>query len=83
MPPEMSNKEAIEMMQRCSEEIRQLRRRIETLEPKAAAYDDLSTVLRLLPKPSQGYGEDLVWILQKRMEELRPKPAPEPTGDAG
>ncbi len=82
MLPEMSNQEAIQMMQRCTEEIRQLRNRVAALEPKAAAYDDLSTVLRLLPKPSQGYGEDLVWTLQKRIEELTPKSAPEPAGGA-
>jgi hypothetical protein len=78
MPPEMNNKEAIQMMQRCVEEIRQLRNRVAALEPKAAAYDDLSTVLRLLPKAPLGYGEDLVWTLQKRIEELQPKPEPAP-----
>lgn len=62
--------EFLQMMQRCSEEIKMLRAHIARLEPKAAAYDDLSRVLSLLPRPSQGEGEDLVWRLEKRMAEL-------------
>lgn len=76
MPPEISNQEAIEMMNRCKEEIRGLRAQIDRIKPKADAYDNLACVLRLLPQPSQGMGEDLVWILDKRIRELEPKPAP-------
>jgi hypothetical protein len=74
MPPEISNQEAIQMMNRCKEEILSLRAIIERLQPKADAYDNLATVLRLLPQPRQGMGEDLVWTLKKRIEELQPKP---------
>lgn len=66
----MHDKEAAEMMNRCVSEITSLRRQIDTLAPKADAYDSITTILRLLPRPSQGYGEDLVWALKKRIDEL-------------
>ena len=75
MPPEISNKEAIEMMNRCKHEIVRLRATIDRLAPKADAYDNLVVVLGLLPKPSVGMGEDLVWALDTRIRELEPKPA--------
>lgn len=43
----------------------------------ADAYDNLVRVLRLLPQPSVGMGEDMVWILDKRIRELEPKPEAE------
>lgn len=69
---DMTNSEGIEMMTRCREEIRSLRVQIERLKPKADAYDNLAAVLRLLPQPGQGMGEDLVWTLDKRIKELKP-----------
>lgn len=72
MPPEISNKEAIEMMNRCKHEIASLKAVIGRLQPKADAYDNLAAIVRLLPQPSQGYGEDLVWVLDKRIRELTP-----------
>jgi hypothetical protein len=75
MPPEMSNAEAIEMMNRCRREIVELRAVIDRLKPKADAYDNLTTVLRLLPQPSVGMSEDVVWVLEKRIRELTPPPA--------
>lgn len=74
MPQEISNQEAIQMMERCKAEIQSLRLRIEHLQPKADAYDNLATVLHLLPRPSVGMGEDVVWTLNKRIRELQPKP---------
>lgn len=71
---EMTNKEAIEMMNRCKHEITGLRAEIGRLRPKADAYDNLASVLRLLPQPSVGMSEDLVWVLDKRIRELEPKP---------
>lgn len=67
----MHTNEAIEMMNRCKHEIVDLRAQIATLKPKADAYDNLGIVLRLLPQPSQGYGEDMVWRLEKRIGELK------------
>jgi len=74
MPPEINNAEAIQMMNRCKQEILSLRAVIARLEPKADAYDNLVRVLRLLPQPSVGMGEDMVWVLDKRIRELKPKP---------
>lgn len=71
----MDTKEALDMMNRCKQEIITLRAQIERLAPKADAYDKLAIVLGLLPHPSVGMGEDLVWTLDKRMRELQPKPA--------
>lgn len=73
----MDNQEAIEMMTRCKNEIISLRAMIDRLKPKADAYDNLATLLRLLPQPSIAMGEDMVWILDKRVRELQPK-NPEP-----
>jgi hypothetical protein len=77
MPAEtMNNKEAIDMMVRCKDEIRTLRARIDHLKPKADAYDNIAIVLRLLPQQSIGQagichmGEDVIWTLDKRIREL-------------
>lgn len=72
---EITNAEAIEMMNRCKHEIMGLRAEIARLAPKADAYDNLVTVLGLLPKPSVGYSEDMVWLLDKRIQELQSQPA--------
>lgn len=77
MPPTMSNQEAIEMMLRCKNEIQSLRAAIDRLQPKADAYDNLVTVLRLLPQKSVGMGEDLAWVLERRIKELSATPAEE------
>ena len=73
---DVTNAEAIEMMNRCKHEIMGLRATIDRLKPKADAYDNLASVLRLLPQPSVGMGEDMVWLLDKRIRELTPPPAP-------
>jgi hypothetical protein len=73
MTDSMTNAEAIEMMNRCKQEIIGMRATIDRLKPKADAYDNLVTVLRLLPQPSVGMGEDLVWTLDKRIRELKPE----------
>jgi hypothetical protein len=75
--PEISNQEAIEMMNRCKQEIIGMRATIDRLKPKADAYDNLVVVLGLLPRQSVGMGEDLVWILDKRIRELGPQPDPQ------
>lgn len=64
----MNDHEAIQMMKRCRDEIRQQRATIENLMPKAQAWDQLCKVLNLLPQPSQGYGEDLVWRLDEAIK---------------
>lgn len=74
---DMTNAEAMQMMTRCKAEIINLRAQVERLKPKADAYDSLATVLRLLPQPSIGASEDLVWTLENRMRELTKKDGPE------
>lgn len=67
----ISNIEAAEMAERAASEIESLRRINADLAPKAEAYEMISVILRLLPQPSQGYAEDMVWRLRTRAEELR------------
>lgn len=69
---DMSNQEAIQMMERCKNEIMTLRAQIDRLTPKADAYDNIATLLRLLPRQSVGMGEDMIWVLNKRIRELTP-----------
>lgn len=67
---ETDAREQIEMMRRTSAEIKQLRAQIAALQPKADAYDNMAALIGLLPKASRGYGEDLAWLLDKRIAEL-------------
>jgi len=71
---DITNAEAIEMMNRCKREILHLRTRLDRLAPKAQAYDNITAILRLLPEQSEAMGEDLVWALDKRIRELQPAP---------
>lgn len=70
----MTDKDTIDMIQRCIEEIEMLRRENDRLRPKAEAYGAITAILGLLPQPTQGYSEDIVWRLRKQIEELQPKP---------
>lgn len=70
----LKTEEFIEVMRRCRDEISELRAHIARIEPKAEAYDNITAILRLLPRPSATMGEDLVWRLNKRIAELT-KPA--------
>lgn len=69
----MNNRDAIQMAQRAVEEITMLRRAVSALEPKAEAYDLIHKIIGLIPGPSQGAGEDLVWRLNRQIEELKAK----------
>lgn len=66
----MQNEDIIDMAQRCVEEIKMLRAEIDNLRPKAHAYESITAILGLLPRPTQGYGEDIVWRLNKQIAEL-------------
>jgi len=82
----MKDADAIQMMMRCREEIVSLRRQIDRLAPKAEAYDAMTSILGMIPRPSQGFGEDLAWRLEKEIAELQRRmaepvatePAPDP-----
>lgn len=73
----MHDNQAIQMMQRCVEEITSLRGRLAIIEPKAEAYDLLSKVVGFVGDGgiSRGHGEDIVWRLKRQIEELTPQPA--------
>lgn len=77
----ITNQEAIDMMERCKQEIKNLRSMISYLQPKADAYDNLSAVLRLLPQKSMGMGEDITYRIDERIRELTPKKTDEVIGD--
>lgn len=70
MKPE---RELLDVMRRCSDEIKVLRSRIAYLQPKAEAYDNMASLISLLPRPSQGYEEDLAYALDRRIAELTQK----------
>jgi hypothetical protein len=67
----MNDKEAIDMMERASAEIKSLRRQIDILAPKAEAYDNMTALIGFLPRRAQGMSEDLAWRLDKRIDELK------------
>lgn len=69
----MYDKEAIEMMRRCLQDLEDLRRQRDILAPKAEAYEMLRSVVNLIPKASVGYGEDITWTLKKKIKELEAK----------
>ena len=72
----MNDKEAIDMMQRCVAELRDLRAQIQHLSPLADAYIALRDVIRMAG-PRNGMstaGQDIIWTLEKRIRELEPKP---------
>lgn len=71
----MNDKEAIDMMHRCIDEIETQRMIVSRLAPQAEAYELIRDIARaIIPRQSQGYGEDLIWRLKKKIEELQPKP---------
>lgn len=71
MTEEATNREMVQMMRRCSAEIKELRQQIAYLQPKAEAYENLALVLRLMPDQMQRtMSEDLTWVLDKRIREL-------------
>ncbi len=73
----MHDNEAIQMMRRASEEIKSLRRTIDQLAPKADAYDAIRQLQDLMPRRSQGMGEDVAYLLDRRIKELLSKPETE------
>jgi len=66
-----TKRELVEMMKRCSDEIKGLRGLIAQLQPKSDAYDNMAALIALLPKQSQSMGEDLAWKLDRRVQEVQ------------
>lgn len=71
----MNDKEAVQMMRRASDEIKTLRRTIEQLAPKADAYDAIRQMQDMMPRRSQGFGEDVAYLLDRRIKEIEDTPA--------
>lgn len=69
-PP--TTQEFVEMGKRASAEIKTLRNHIAQLAPKAEAYDNIARVLALLPQRSSVVGEDVAWMIDRRIKELTP-----------
>jgi DNA repair ATPase RecN len=67
---EINKRDIQQMIQRVIEEISMLRKENERLKPLANAYISIQQILDLLPQRSQGYSEDIVWLLKKQSEEL-------------
>lgn len=68
---DITKQEAVEMMRRCAAEIVGLRREVEHLRPLAEAYENIAKLLSLLPDTSRrAMSEDIVWQLNRRIEEL-------------
>lgn len=71
--PDPSREEFIAMGRRASDEIKNLRARLDNLAPKAQAYDAINHILDLLPQRSMGEGEDIAWRIDQRIAELTRK----------
>jgi len=72
----MNDKEAIDMMQRCAHELRSLRAQRDALAPMAEAYEVIRDIVRMAsPRSGGAMSIDLIWTLEKRIQELQPKPA--------
>lgn len=67
---DIAETEFLEMMRRCSSEIKMLRGTIDHLQPKADAYDNMAALIALLPRTSRVVGEDVAWMLDKRIREI-------------
>lgn len=55
----------LQMMRSASDEIKGLRRTIDNLAPKADAYDAIRQLQSMMPRQSQGFGQDVAWALDK------------------
>jgi hypothetical protein len=68
----MNDKEAIDMMHRCLEEVKSLRAQVAHLSPLAEAYIVLRDVVRMAAPRSgaSSMGQDVIWTLEKRIREM-------------
>lgn len=64
-----------EMLIRAGEEIRRNRETIARLSAKCEVIDMLSAMMNL-HRASSGYSMDILWEIQKTLEETAPKVAP-------
>jgi hypothetical protein len=62
--------EMIKMMRRASGEIKDLRKILDAIGPRAEAYEVIKKILSLVPGPVQGAGEDFAWTLDQEANKL-------------
>lgn len=69
--PEFDKGELNQLLIRAHDEITNLRKRNNEIEPKAHAYDTLAVFARLSePETLQGYAEDIAWRLRQYRDRL-------------
>ena len=69
----MDDREVVQMMIRCQEEIESLQRRVQYLTPQVEAYDAIRQVLGLTRRNSMGSsneGESVLWLLRDARKRL-------------
>ena len=67
----MENTEVLQLIRRCTDEIKTLRKQIDYLKPKAEAYEAMLVILQLVPRGGMmGEGEDLVWLLDRKVRDI-------------
>lgn len=64
--------ETIEVLEKAKHEILSLKNQINHLKYKADAYDNISSILRLIPFPNrQGMGEDIGWLIDQHISDMK------------
>lgn len=67
----MDRPELLSLLRAGHDEIVMLRRKVEELEPKARAYEHISTLLDMIPqRNSQGYTVDVAWRIKQAVEGI-------------
>lgn len=76
----MQDTETLQLLRVCREEIVALRRQVDELMPRAEAFESIRQVLGMIPRASGGFSPDILWLLNKRIEEVQAdsgKPEPQ------
>jgi hypothetical protein len=60
----------IKMMRRSASEIKDLRKILDAIGPRAEAYEVIKKILSLVPGPGMGAGEDYVYTLEQEAKKL-------------
>jgi phage shock protein A len=63
----------IKMMRRASGEIKELRKIIDAIGPRAEAYEMIKKILSMVPGPGSSAGEDVAWTLDQEANKLEEK----------
>jgi hypothetical protein len=63
----------IKMMRRASAEIKELRKIIDAIGPRAEAYEMIKKILSMVPGPGSSAGEDVAWTLDQEANKLEDK----------